>query len=102
LDHPHAFHLFGTVSIYCRFQKPGHLLADQQGKEQTHNAGAPPEPTEHEHKDDDCDEQWPPDLDVAEPSHEQIQRGMRPPFVDELEKRLIHMRPFTIGDSLKR
>ncbi len=96
LDHPDALDLLGTMSIYRRFQNAGELLRDQQGEEQTKNAGARLESTNEQRHEPNHDEQRRPDLDVAERGHEQIERRIRPAFIDEMKNRLVHACRFTI------
>ena len=81
------------MSIDGRFQQSRQLFADEQRHEQAKNAGAPAKPAEDEHENEDPDQERPPDLHVAQARHEQIQHRIRPAFIDEIKKTLIHVRP---------
>ena len=78
------------MSSYRRFQKISELVRDQEGEEQTKNAGARLESAHDEGNEPDDDEQRLPDLNVAQRRHEQIERRIRPAFIDEMKNHLIH------------
>jgi hypothetical protein len=90
-DHPHTFYLLGATPIHGRLQYTCEQLRNQQRQEQAHNERSALESPKKERAQPDRDEQWLPNLAVAERGHEQVERRARPSFVDEMKEGLIHV-----------
>ena len=91
LHHPHFLHLFRAAAIDGRLQSADQTIIRHREREhEADNKGAPFEPAEDENAESKNDEERFPDFHVADPRHEQVEGRMRPSFVDEMKKKLIH------------
>jgi hypothetical protein len=89
-DHAHTLHLLGSMPTDRIFETVRGLFGDNERDEQTTHECPPVESAENDRINSDPDEKGFPNLDVAERGHEQIERRVRPLFVDKMKKRLIH------------
>src|ERR1700730_10969544 len=89
-DHAHSLHLFRAGTIDRLFERGRDLFRDQERNEQTKDEGASLKSAEYEQAQRDQDKERFPDLDVADRSHEQVERRIRPFLVVEMKNRLVH------------
>jgi hypothetical protein len=82
LHHSHALHLFGPVTGHCGFQPAGDQPRDHQSDHQTDDERARFESPENERANSNRDKERLPNLGIAHPRHEQVERRTRPFFVD--------------------
>src|ERR1700730_250303 len=91
LHHAHGLNLFWAVPIECAFQYSGELFGHEQRQKKANNASARFETAEADGDENNQEKQRFPNLGVADRGHEQIERRICPPFVDEMKDRLIHL-----------
>src|SRR4030088_1357600 len=84
-DHAHSLHLFRAGTIHRLFERGRDLFRDQERDEPTKEEGASLKSAEDQQGNPDQDEERLPDLDVADRSHEQVERRIRPLLVDEMK-----------------
>jgi hypothetical protein len=84
-------HLFWPAAIDCRFEPADQkVVRHEKGQGQANNESAPLEARENHEAKREHDQERLPDFHVADCRHEQIERRVRPSFVDEMKKKLIH------------
>jgi hypothetical protein len=89
-DHAHTFYLLGPTPIDGRLQHTCEQFRNQQRQEQAHNERSTPKTAKKERAQPDRNEQRLPNVAVAQRGHEQVERRVRPSFVDEMQERLVH------------
>jgi hypothetical protein len=91
LHHSGSLNLLWPPAIDRAFQRAHEqLLRGDQGDEQAKNKGAALESHENQRIQHQHDEDRLPDFHVADRSHEQVEGGSRPSFVNEMKNDLIH------------
>src|SRR4051812_14103067 len=86
LDHTDAFNLLRPASIDRLFQARRHTAVYQKSDPDTENQSAALEPAKNQRKQREQTNERLPNIDIADRRHEQVERGMRPLFVDEMKE----------------
>ena len=86
------------MSIYGVFEQTSNLLSDEKCAQHANQASPCPESAKHDGDNRAGNEKRHPNRAVAQRGHEQIEGGVRPLLVDEMEKCLIHGRA-TVNDE---
>ena len=95
LDHPNFLHLFRPAAIDRRLQGADQsVIGEHERQGEADNEGASFESREDQQAKPNDDEERLPDFHVADRRHEQIERRIRPSFVDQMKEPLVHSRQF--------
>src|SRR5256885_970883 len=70
------------------------IIRNDKRQHEADNESAALEPGEDKNAESKHDEKRLPDFDVADRRHEQVERRMRPSFVDQMKEPLVHSRQF--------